>query len=250
MVTPEWGPSADRYDAGVASPVLGLIARGARVLDLGCASGAQARLLVEHGCTVVGVEVDAVAAERARAWCERVIVCDVDVADLPSELGADTFDVVAAGDFLEHLRDPLRLLRSIAPLLRDGGTVVASIPNVAHGSVRLALLTGSFAYQETGLLDRTHLRFFTLTGIEELFAAAGFGVERVERVHVPIDQGVPYDRSLLPVGVEAAVAAMPEATTFQFVVLARPATGASASRPQSSRLRRWARRSRAARGNP
>lgn len=234
MVTPAWGTSATRYEqlykelaerlgvSDVGSPILPFIAAGTRVLDLGCATGWQARHLVQQGCQVVGVEVDAEAAAMATAWCERVIVCDLDMADLPTELGDDRFDVVAAGDILEHLRDPARVLRSVRRLLRPDGRVVASIPNVAHGSVRLALLTGAFPYEDAGLLDRTHLRFFTIESITELFDAAGFAIDELVRIEAPIEAGPPYDAALLPRGVERAVARMPEATTFQFVVVAHP----------------------------
>jgi 2-polyprenyl-3-methyl-5-hydroxy-6-metoxy-1,4-benzoquinol methylase len=234
MSMPSWGISASRYeqmyaDAAkalgvdvVASPVVPLVEPGEHVLDLGCATGWQARLLVERGCTVVGVEVDAEAAVRAMAWCERVVVCDLDLADLADELEHERFDVVAAGDVLEHLRDPVRVLHSVASLLRPDGRIVASVPNVAHGSVRLALLGGTFDYADAGLLDRTHLRFFTATTVRELFTSAGWTIERLDRIEVPIDQGVPYDTRALPAGIEALVAAMPEATSFQFVVVARP----------------------------
>jgi SAM-dependent methyltransferase len=233
MSTPAWGIDAQRYEQmyvevakqlGVdelSSPVVPYI-ENERVLDLGCGTGWQARLLVGRGCTVVGVEVDQAATARATAWCERVIACDLDVDDLLALLGGDHFDVVAAGDVLEHLRDPVQVLRSLPRVLRPGGRVVASIPNVAHGSVRLALLTGSFPYDDAGLLDRTHLRFFTVSSVRDLFASAGYTIEHLDRVEVPLDKGTPYDRSLLPPGIEEAVGAMPEATTFEFVVVARP----------------------------
>ena len=257
MVTPAWGVPAERYEeeylkvvehlgiTDLGSPILTHIEPGARVLDLGCATGRQARLMRDRGCTVVGVERDPDAAQQAGAWCERVIVCDLDVADLVAEVGSDRFDVIAAGDILEHLRDPAQLLRSSLGLLRPGGRVVASVPNVAHGSVRLALLTGTFSYEETGILDRTHLRFFTLESISALFESAGLEVVHVGRTEVPIDGATPYDRSRLPRGVEKAVARMPEATTFGFVIVAVPTgTGVSptsASTPRSSRFRRSAR---------
>lgn len=240
MAEPTWGDSAERYERKfvdvakelgideLVSPVVHLI-ENERVLDLGCATGWQARHLAARGCTVVGVEVDRDAAARASAWCERVIVCDLDISDLPGLVGSDDFDVVAAGDVLEHLRDPVRVLSSLRGILRPTGRVVASIPNVAHGSVRLALLTGVFRYEEAGLLDRTHLRFFTLSSVEEMFAAAGYRVEQLERIEVPIDRGTPYDRTLLPPGIETAVAAMPDATTFGFLVVARPIESAARS---------------------
>jgi 2-polyprenyl-3-methyl-5-hydroxy-6-metoxy-1,4-benzoquinol methylase len=234
MGVPGWGESYENYEAiysdvarrfGVADvtlPWIPLVGKDARVLDLGCAIGRQARQLVALGCSVVGVEADARAAVRAASWCERVVVCDLDLVDLPQQLDSERFDVVAAGDILEHLRDPARLLQSLHQVLVPEGRVVASIPNVAHGSVRLSLLSGAFQYADSGVLDRTHLRFFTLATIQELFQSSGFAIDQLERIVVPIDQATPYDRSALPSGVEEAVALMPEATTFEYLVVARP----------------------------
>jgi hypothetical protein len=107
-------------------------------------------------------------------------------------------------------------------MLQPTGQIVASVPNVAHGSVRLALLGGLFPYDEAGLLDRTHLRFFTLASVRDMFEQSGYIVDRVERTYVPIDQAIPYDRQSLPKGLEEFVASMPEATTFQYVIVAHP----------------------------
>jgi 2-polyprenyl-3-methyl-5-hydroxy-6-metoxy-1,4-benzoquinol methylase len=239
MTVPAWGLSAERYEqmyldaarqsgqTDWGSPVLPFVAPGGRVLDVGCATGWQARLLVERGCQVVGVEVDATAASRAAIWCEEVIVCDLDSADLRDELRSAPFDTIVAGDVLEHLRDPARTLRQLRTMLQPTGQIVASVPNVAHGSVRLALLSGQFPYAEAGLLDRTHLRFFTLSSLRQTFEESGYILDRVERTYVPIDQATPYDRDLLPKGLEQLVASMPEATTFQYVIVAHPDSSSS-----------------------
>lgn len=233
-ILPTWGTSSQMYEAAVdeaartmgmadwPSPVLPYLDDEGRVLDIGCGTGHTARLLAERGCSVVGVELDEAAAVMAAAWCEKVVVCDLDVTDLRDKLDGDTFDTIVAADVLEHLRDPVAVLRTLAPLLRPGGRVLVSVPNVAHGSVRLALMTGRFDYNDIGILDRTHLRFFTVHSVQELFAAAGYAVERLERFTVPVPYGEPYESAALPEGVEAAVAAMPEATTYEFIVIARP----------------------------
>jgi SAM-dependent methyltransferase len=201
---------------------LGAVPPGSRVLELGCATGYLSRWLVEaRGCRVVGVELDPVAAERARAFCERVVVGDLDDPALLAGLAGEAFDVVLAGDVLEHLKDPARVLEAVARLLAPSGRVVATIPNVAHGDLRLALLAGRFEYRRLGLLDETHLRFFTHATVRALFEGAGYAVHRVARIRAPLfgtELGVtPAD---VPPEAVAFVAADPEATTYQFVVVA------------------------------
>src|SRR5438874_922 len=136
--------------------ILRLVGTRKRVLELGCATGHMSRILADRACDVTAIELDAQAAERASAYCERVIVGDLDQLDFEQELGAERFDVAIAADVLEHLKDPSAVLRSVRNYLRPDGYVVASIPNIAHMSIRLALLSGRFPYSETGLLDRTH----------------------------------------------------------------------------------------------
>src|SRR5262245_21140901 len=137
--------------------ILRLVGAHKRVLELGCGSGHMTQALREQDCTVIGIEIHPEAAERAAANCERVIVGDLDYLDFQRELGTDRFDVIVAADVLEHLKDPLSILRSVKQFLLPRGRLVISVPNVAHISIRLALLAGKFPYSETGLLDQTHL---------------------------------------------------------------------------------------------
>ncbi len=151
-----------------------LVGRDRRVLDLGCATGAVARVLVQQGCNVVGVEMDPAAARVARQACSEVIVGDLADPATVGSLAGRQFDVILAGDVLEHLVEPERLLQQVRPLLTRDGYLVTSIPNVAHGAVRLALMKGRFQYTDVGLLDRTHVRFYTLGSLTEMLAAGGF----------------------------------------------------------------------------
>ncbi|HWF41785.1 MAG TPA: class I SAM-dependent methyltransferase [Acidothermaceae bacterium] len=203
--------------------ILALVGANKRVLDVGCATGYLARELVAAGCTVSGVEYDADAAEQARPALERVMVADLETADLVAEFGREQFDAVVFGDVLEHLRDPLEVLRRARPLLARGGCVVISVPNVAHGAVRLALLQGRWEYRSLGLLDDTHLRFFTRASLKEMLRAAGLvaveirttqaGLFETELAVKPED----YDQATID-----AVAEQPDATTYQFVLKAVP----------------------------
>ena len=172
---------AERFDEGNGiATMAALVGEGKRVLDLGCASGYVAKLLARRGCEVVGVEINPLAAEEARGSCADVRIADLDQVRLTDLFGdVPRFDVIVCGDILEHLREPFRVLEEARRLLIDGGYIVASIPNVAHGAVRLSLLAGSFDYQDLGVLDATHLRFFTRKSIDELFLGAGFRIEQL-----------------------------------------------------------------------
>src|SRR5437588_3921214 len=136
-------------------------------------------------------------------------------------LGEQSFDVAVFGDVLEHMSDPLAALRRVRQWLKPDGYVVASLPNIAHGAVRLALLAGRFEYPPEGLLDETHLRFFTHDTIKELFHQAGFVVVETRRTHVGIfESEIPVRREDYDPDVVAGIEADHDATTYQFVVKA------------------------------
>jgi hypothetical protein len=123
---------------------------------------------------------------------------------------------------LEHLRDPASVLRRIRPFIVEGGEVVSSLPNIAHGSIRLALLAGEFRYRETGLLDKTHLRFFTRESIRDLFEQSGYVVTHWQRARLDIDRAevaVPRFTD----GARELIVADPDVTTYQFIIQAIPA---------------------------
>jgi methionine biosynthesis protein MetW len=198
-----------------------LVGTGRRVLDVGCATGYLAAALIERGCDVTGIEFDPEAARQAGERGVKVFVGDVESMDLDEHLSGDVFDVIVFGDVLEHLKDPLRTLRRLEPFLREGGHVVASIPNVAHGSVRLAMMQGRFRYQRLGLMDNTHLRFFTRESVERLFEDAGFLITDLRRTMRGVfDTEVDVDREAVPEEVVRAVQSDLEALTYQFVLTA------------------------------
>jgi cyclopropane fatty-acyl-phospholipid synthase-like methyltransferase len=173
------------------------------------------------GCSVTGVELSPESAESARRHCEKVVVGDAETLDLERALDGALFDAVVFADVLEHLREPGTVLHRLRPLLAEGGAVIASIPNVAHASVRLALLAGEFRYREAGLLDRTHLRFFTRESIQDLFEASGYLVTHWLRRRLSIEESeVGPPARTVPEAVRAWIAADPEAATYQFVVRA------------------------------
>jgi 2-polyprenyl-3-methyl-5-hydroxy-6-metoxy-1,4-benzoquinol methylase len=214
-----------------------LIGSNKRVLDAGCDTGYLGRVMTAMGNQVSGVEVNPVSAEEAARHLERVVVQDLESADLVGEFGRGSFDVVVFGDVLEHLREPVSVLRQARPLLAPGGYVVISTPNVAHGDVRLALLSGRFDYTKVGLLDDTHLRFFTRDSLVEMLRDAGFVLADMRRSVAPLfstELGVKeedFDPSLVA-GLRDDV----EATTYQFVVRAVPDDATSLETGQALRL--------------
>jgi 2-polyprenyl-3-methyl-5-hydroxy-6-metoxy-1,4-benzoquinol methylase len=221
-ITRGLNPETTSTDANI----LRLVGRDKRVLELGCGSGHMSTVLHEQGCTVVGIEIDPRAAQSAASICERVIIGDLDYLDFYQQLGNDRFDIVLAADVLEHLKDPLSVLQTVKQFLTPHGHVVISVPNVAHISIRLALLAGRFPYGKTGLLDETHLRFLTRESLEKLMADAKLAIGHLERIHIvppdPASFEVPYDPAILPPPLLEEILRDPDALTYQFVVSAYP----------------------------
>jgi 2-polyprenyl-3-methyl-5-hydroxy-6-metoxy-1,4-benzoquinol methylase len=202
---------------------LARIPPGSRVLEVGAAGGHMTQALVARGCEVVAVEADRGLARRLRDVCARVIEADVEGDSLGRLLSGERFDVILLGDVLEHLRHPERALVGFRPLLRDGGCLVVSLPNVAHASVRLALLQGAFDYRPEGLLDATHLRFFTRASLLATFARAGWSVQDLASIERgPFDTEIPLEPATVPVPVLRALAEDPDARVYQFVFRAVP----------------------------
>ena len=201
--------------------LLDLVGNDKSVLDLGCATGYLGEALAERGCHVTGVEYVEEAAEQARQLLDRVVVGDLNTLDLVAEFGPGSFDVLVFGDVLEHLPDPARVLRGAVQLLTPGGSVVISIPNITHGSIRLAILQGRWQYTETGLLDRTHIRFFTRQSLLDLVTGAGLVAVDVRRTTAdPLGVEVEIDPAALPPGLVDWVRDQPDAMTYQFVLRA------------------------------
>ncbi len=227
-------PDAENNTHAFASAMIG---HNKRVLEVGCATGYFTKVLAECGCKVVGMELDPEAALVAEEWTERVVVGNVDDPGVWEAVDDESFDVVTFGDVLEHLRDPLAVLRAAVRKLKPSGFIVSSLPNVAHGDVRLSLLHGSFQYGETGLLDRTHMRFFTLQTIRELLHDAGLVVVDTQRVVMPLfhtELGV--QREEYPEAVVEEIQADKEFETYQFVMKSVIDNGSAAVESMAERL--------------
>ena len=216
---------------------LAMIGHNKRVLEVGCATGYFTKALAERGCKVVGMELDSNAAHLAERWAERVVQGDIERLDLWEQVEDEAYDVVTFGDVLEHLRDPLAILRAAVRKLKPSGFIVSSIPNFAHGDVRLALLHGKFQYRELGLLDRTHLRFFTLQTIHELFRNAGLIEVETQRVVMPLfNTELRLKPEEFSESVLDEIRTDVEHETYQFVVKCVIDNGLTATRTLAARL--------------
>lgn len=162
--------------------------RGRRALDVGAADGFLAELLTRQGWQVTALERDPEQAAKARGRCHEVIVADLDEA-APRLEGA--FDAIVYGDVLEHLSDPLPALVALNRSLAPGGRILVSVPNVAHLWVRLSLLLGRWDYADRGILDRTHVRFFTQRSFTRFLGDAGLEIEELVATPAPLPLVVP-----------------------------------------------------------
>jgi SAM-dependent methyltransferase len=211
---------------------------GRSALDVGAADGFLAERLTAQGWRVTGLEADPAQAARARERCERVIVADLEHGEV--DLGG-VFDAIVLGDVLEHVSDPAAVLGHLCRGLSADGLVVISVPNVAHLWVRLNLLVGRWEYQDRGILDRTHLRFFTRRSLLHLLRGTGLVVERLTVTPVPLPLVVParaHGRWLDRVHAVSALLARcwPGGLAYQFVAFCRP--GATAPGRAEGRVAR------------
>ena len=157
--------------------LVALVGRPRTVLDVGCGVGLNGAAIKRSGARVTGLEIVPRSIERARAVLDEVISADITSdAALRDALGSRRFDLIVLADVLEHTVEPRAVLERLLPYLEDDGQVLISLPNVAAWTVRLGLLAGRFDYQPSGILDDTHLRFFTRESAARLCESAGLEV--------------------------------------------------------------------------
>lgn len=152
------------------------------VLDVGCSNGALGRNLKRRypGVSVVGLEGDAQMARAASEWLDRVLVIDLDGESWKDELRGQRFDLIVCADVLEHTRRPDQILAFLAGLLAERGLLIVSLPNIRHWSALAQIgLLGDWPDRDSGIFDRTHLRFFTRRSAIRMAQRAGLSVRRV-----------------------------------------------------------------------
>ncbi len=149
-----------------------------RILEIGCGAGQLgAALKLRQQSHVTGIDMNTDAINFAAKHIDVAIATDIEVFDFPWE--DESFDCIIAGDILEHLKDPWKMLSCARRLLASGGTIVVSIPNVSNLEIIYQISEGLWNYTDAGLLDRTHLRFFTKTTFLSALISSGFKVRNL-----------------------------------------------------------------------
>lgn len=212
----EQEPGRDYYSNVRHEMVPFLPLRYSRVLEVGCGEGVFAPLL-QQPCEIWGVEMDAASAEVARTRLDRVLVGTFE--QVQEELPFRYFDLVVCNDVIEHMPNPEAFLAAVRTRMAPGAGIIASIPNMRHWEVLWQLLVRrDWKYGREGILDRTHLRFFTEKSIRRLFEDAGFRIERTGGINGVFDAS----RRLLFATVSLVSLGHYRDTQFrQFAVLAR-----------------------------
>ena len=207
------------------SAVAASILPGTKVLDLGTGSGALGAYLSQTlHCTVDGVTYNQQEADIAAPGYRRLVVADLDNCALDTLFAGEQYDYIVCADVLEHTKQPRRTLDAARGLLAPLGKLVLSVPNASYCGLVAELMHGEFRYRDEGLLDHTHLRFFTRDSLLRFLGKAGWAVDAIDTIERPLNESEfcdDFDR--LPPAVARYLLALPDALSYQFVVTALPA---------------------------
>lgn len=215
--------SGDSQDS--LSIIAGLIEPGQTLLDLGMGTGGLGHYLSQrHAIVADGVSLNPAEADIARAWYRQALVADLDRDDLRTLFGDQRYDCIVCADVLEHLKAPQQVLAQCQTLLKPGGRLITSVPNAGYCGLVAELIQGDFRYRPEGLLDSTHLRFFTRTSMQRFYDENGWTIQSItttQRSLLTSEFNVAFDS--LPPAVARYLLAVPDALTYQFISVLQPA---------------------------
>ena len=173
------------------------------VLDVGCGQGALAEAIAKRGHTVWGIEANTEAAQKAQGRLAQLVQEDITaIPQIQKKLGPQKFDILVFSDVLEHLTDPFFIFKSYLDFLKPGGMALVSVPNALVWTNRVAFLFGRFEYADTGVMDRTHLRFFTFKTAKRLVRAAGCRIHKVDYTPFIVRAFLPLIKKIMTSGGE------------------------------------------------
>ncbi len=146
---------------------------GSKVLEIGCGDGRLANILsIRKKCRVYCVEKDPRMAGIVKNKCVEVLNIDIENTELPYKTGY--FDCIVFGNVLEHMKEPSKILADLKKYLSENGFLIYSVPSIVNWHSRLTILLGKFEYAESGVFDKTHLRFYNLKSAKKLAIDAGY----------------------------------------------------------------------------
>ena len=205
------------------SKIVAKVPHGALVLDVGCGSGMMGRFLSENNeCVVDGVDIDPEAAKLARPKYRNIAVANLERDSLMAFFQPGIYDCIVVADVAEHLVHPEQLFEDIKKLLKPDGRLLFSIPNISHISAGLELILGKFGYQNSGLLDSTHVRFYSRQGFVDKLASSGIYVEDIDTVQRDFDKTEFAGYQHFPQHwIRDIVASRDDALTYQWIMTAR-----------------------------
>ena len=206
-------------DQDSLSLIARLITPGQTLLDLGMGTGGLGQYLSQDRALVAdGVTLNEAEANIARQWYRLAVVADLDQADLEALFGGHRYDVIVCADVLEHLKEPQKVLQQCKALLSPGGRLITSVPNAGYCGLVAELMQGDFRYRREGLLDNTHLRFFTRRSLQRFFDESGWSTTSVattRRELLASEFRTEFDA--LPPAVARHLLSLPDALTYQFI---------------------------------
>ncbi|MBK6614401.1 methyltransferase domain-containing protein [Ottowia sp.] len=228
-------PALHVYDRDIQSSertslsvLAGHIPAGARVLDLGCGSGAVGRFLAARDGAAAGpidgLTISADEAALAAPHYRRVEVADLDACQLAELFPEGGYDIIVCADVLEHIRGSDLVLAECRRLLAPRGRALLSIPNAGYCGLVAELMAGEFRYREEGLLDETHVRFFTRRTLQRFLSGGRWAIDSLDTIERQLPDSefrVAFDA--LPPAVARHLLALPDALTYQFIVATHPA---------------------------
>ncbi|MGQ3889922.1 class I SAM-dependent methyltransferase [Legionella sp. CNM-1927-20] len=199
--------------------ILNKILPGSHVLEFGPAHGVMTKYMKEKlKCKIYAVELDITAANDARQYCEKMLVGDIEKYTWKSEYADLRFDFIIFADVLEHLYYPWQVLAEVRPFLNENGKILLSLPNIANNAVIMDLISDKFEYRSTGLLDCTHLRFFTKSSIEKMVKECGYKPINIDATFFK-PQYTEFKRSYLEfnLGVIKCLSEKPNGHVYQYI---------------------------------
>ena len=206
---------------GKRNDILSLIPQDAKkILDVGCSIGTLGEQIKQKikSVEVMGIELDDQMAQIAQKKIDKVVIGNVEEIDFKDHFSSNYFDCIIFADILEHLKNPWKVLKNISSFLNNGGVVIASIPNVRHYTTIISLaIKGYWPYRERGIHDKTHLRFFTLKNIKEMFQDAELKIVTIERNYRIIEKPSKYNKY----SKYFALLFLKEFLAFQYLIVAK-----------------------------